>query len=223
MRDRNEEGHTFGDHSDLAWHLGECGSNRCTNCDFVEIRCGLRQRIQFYPGSESNREVFPAGEGGFWSRKRTIRSLFSEEVFAYIGNSLIASEFGWRVALGIDGVAGMVTGLAFFGVMPRESVREDFKIHVPKIKKRSPRRLASNRWTLTARSGVCQRASGKFHGFLPFDRSAGKSIGLGNHRQPPSNFGSGSLGHFRQDFRSDEKNEGTDFDFGNPYGPSGSR
>jgi MFS family permease len=104
---------------------------------------GAGLALMFTPGVSLVASYYPHGREGFGVGVYDSFSL-TGGIFAYIGNVILASSFGWRATLEIDAAAGFVVGLTFFVIIPGEKVREDFRIHVPKV-----RNVLLDRWLLT--------------------------------------------------------------------------
>jgi MFS family permease len=103
---------------------------------------GAGLAFMFTPGVSLIARYFPMGKEGFGVGLYDAFSL-SGGIFAYIGNTIIASLFGWRTALALNAVGGLLVGLAFLAVIPRESTSEGFKIRLPKI-----RNILLDKWLL---------------------------------------------------------------------------
>lgn len=103
---------------------------------------GAGLALLFTPGLSLIASYFPPGREGFGVGVYDSISLVGG-IFAYIGDVLIASDFGWRIALALNGVTGLVVGLAFFAILPRKRTGESSVIHIPKI-----RNVLLDRWLL---------------------------------------------------------------------------
>jgi MFS family permease len=125
--------------------------------------------FMFTPGVSLIASYYPAGREGFGVGVYDAFSL-TGGIFAYIGNTIIASQYGWRLALALNAVGGLVVGLAFLAIIPRETIREDFKIHVPKIKN-----VLLDRWLLTVGISLLglEFASALVGNFMVFYLSSG--------------------------------------------------
>lgn len=104
---------------------------------------GMGLALLFTPGLSLIASYFPPGREGFGVGIYDSVSLVGG-IFAYIGDVLMASDLGWRVALALNGAAGLVIGVAFFAILPRKRTGESSVIHVPKI-----RNVLLDRWLLT--------------------------------------------------------------------------
>jgi len=111
--------------------------------ELLRFVVGAGLALMFTPGVSLVASYYPHGSEGFGVGVYDSFSL-TGGIFAYIGDTLLASSFGWRATLELDAAAGFVVGLAFFIIIPREKVREDFRIHVPKI-----RNVLLDNWLLT--------------------------------------------------------------------------
>ncbi len=104
---------------------------------------GTGLALMFTPGVSLVASYYPHGSEGLGVGIYDSFSL-AGGIFAYIGDVLLASSFGWRATLEVDAIAGFAVGLVFFVIIPGEKVREDFSIHVPKV-----RNVLLDRWLLT--------------------------------------------------------------------------
>ncbi|HYB04284.1 MAG TPA: MFS transporter, partial [Nitrososphaerales archaeon] len=109
----------------------------------LRFAVGAGLALMFTPGVSLVASYYPHGREGFGVGVYDSFSL-TGGIFAYIGDVLLASSFGWRATLEIDAAAGFAVGLAFFLIIPREKMREDFSIHVPKV-----RNVFLDSWLLT--------------------------------------------------------------------------
>ncbi len=130
---------------------------------------GAGLAFMFTPGVSLIASYYPPGKEGFGVGVYDAFSLIGG-IFAYVGNTIIASQYGWRIVLASNAATGLVVGLAFLAIMPRESIREDFKIHVPKIKN-----LLLDRWLLTVGISLLglEFASALVGNFMVFYLSSG--------------------------------------------------
>ena len=125
--------------------------------------------FMFTPGVSLIASYYPSGREGFGVGVYDAFSL-TGGIFAYIGNTIIASQYGWRFTLALNAAAGLMVGLAFLAIIPRETIREDFKIHVPKIKN-----VLLDRWLLTVGISLLglEFASALVGNFMVFYLSSG--------------------------------------------------
>jgi len=130
---------------------------------------GAGLALMFTPGVSLIASYYPFGKEGFGVGTYDAFSL-TGGIFAYIGNTIIASLFNWRIALALNAAGGLVVGLAFLAILPKESIREDFKIHVPKI-----RNVLLDRWLLTVGLSLLglEFASALVGNFMVFYLSSG--------------------------------------------------
>lgn len=94
---------------------------------------GAGLALMFTPGVSLIASFYPHGSEGFGVGIYDSFSL-AGGIFAFIGDVLIASAFGWRIALTINAASGLVVGLVFFLILPNDRIREDFKIDLPKVR-----------------------------------------------------------------------------------------
>jgi MFS family permease len=109
----------------------------------LRLVVGAGLALMFSPGVSLVASYFPPGKEGFGVGVYDSVSL-TGGMFAYIGDSLLASFFGWRAALEFDGMLGIVVGVAFFLILPKETLSEGFRIHFPKV-----RNVLLDPWILT--------------------------------------------------------------------------
>ncbi len=94
---------------------------------------GAGLALMFTPGVSLVASYYPHGSEGFGVGVYDSFSLVGG-IFAYIGDVLLASTLGWRPTLELNAVAGLVVGLAFFAILPKEKMREDFRIQGVKVR-----------------------------------------------------------------------------------------
>ncbi len=110
--------------------------------EILRFFVGAGLALLFTPGVSLVASYFPHGKEGLAVGVYDAFSLVGG-IFAYIGSSLLAVSFGWRESLEVEAAMGIAVGLAFFLIIPKETMREDFQIHFPKI-----RNVLIDRWLL---------------------------------------------------------------------------
>jgi MFS family permease len=87
----------------------------------------------FTPGISLVASYYPHGGEGFGVGVFDTFSL-AGGMFAYIGNVLLASSFGWRGALATNAGIGIVVGVAFLVILPGDGNREELRLHATKVR-----------------------------------------------------------------------------------------
>ncbi len=123
----------------------------------------------FTPGVSLIASYFQHGREGFGIGIYDSFSL-GGGIFAFIGDVLLSSAFGWRIALTANAIFGLVIGLAFFLILPNDRFREDFKINLPKV-----RNVFLDRWLLVVGFSLLglEFASALVGNFMVFYLSSG--------------------------------------------------
>jgi len=110
--------------------------------EILRFFVGAGLALLFTPGVSLVASYFPHGRQGLGVGVYDGFSL-TGGIFAYIGSAVLAVNFGWRASLEVEAGIGIAVGLAFFLIIPKETTREEFQIHLPKI-----RNVLIDRWLL---------------------------------------------------------------------------
>jgi len=103
---------------------------------------GTGVALMFTPGVSLIASYYPSGSKGFGVGIYDSFSLVGG-IFAFIGNVVISSAFDWRIALTVNALCGVAVGIALLVLLPKETIREEFEISLPKI-----RNVLLDRWLL---------------------------------------------------------------------------
>ena len=95
------------------------------------------------PGIILSARYFATGREGFAVGLYDASSLIGG-VVGLVGNAIIATSLGWRVALATNGVAGLFLVVALLFAIPKENVRIDFKMRASSVRK-----VLLDRWLVT--------------------------------------------------------------------------
>ena len=130
---------------------------------------GVGLALMFTPGVSLIASYFQHGREGFAIGIYDSFSL-GGGVLAFIGDVLLASAYGWRIALIANTLFAVIVGLAFFVILPDDRFREDFKIDFPKV-----RNVFLDRWLLVVGFSLLglEFASSLVGNFMVFYLSSG--------------------------------------------------
>jgi len=103
---------------------------------------GAGVALLFTPGVSLVARYYPKGKEGFGVGLYDACSL-AGGIFGLIGATVLASLTSWRFVLISNGLAGLVIGLALFFIIPRDTMRQDFKVKTSSIV-----RILSDRWII---------------------------------------------------------------------------
>lgn len=100
----------------------------------LRLIVGAGLALMFTPGVSLVATYYSAGNEGFGVGVYDSFSL-AGGIFAYIGDVLIASAFGWRDALIFNSLLGIAAGIAFTFILPKDTMREGFRVSFPNVRK----------------------------------------------------------------------------------------
>jgi MFS family permease len=109
----------------------------------LRLVAGSGIALLFTPGVSLIASYYPMGSEGFGVSVYDGSSCVGG-IFAYVADVIIASALGWRAALTINALVGVLVGIAFFAILPNERKRIGFEIRLSKI-----RDVLLDSWLLT--------------------------------------------------------------------------